>query len=124
MNWHRLQQLLFSKAVLLTYVFIGYMAIAEQSTPACQVDTLPSYSTSETDSPPLKVYLVSMAEHERPLKLLTNFLDFESACFSDDVLVSFQWTSIRKSESPACFRIFIDCKAPRGPPIRLFPVFS
>lgn len=124
MNWRRPKQLLFSKAVLLTYIFIGYMAIAEQSAPACQVDTLPSYSTNETDFPPLRVYIVSMTEHQRPVKLLTNLQDLEAACFGDGPSVSSEWVCIRKSESPDRLRVFIVCKAPRGPPSISFLTFS
>ena len=60
--------ILFSKSVLLTYIFIGYLAIIDRETASCVVDTLPSFSVNDEYYPSSKTAHIISAEHVRPIK--------------------------------------------------------
>jgi len=111
--------ILFSKSVLLTYVFIGYLAIIDRESTSCVVDTLPCYSVNDEYYPSAKTAQIISAEHVRPIKQV---LGHVIAILSPRVNV---FGSLTLSASVNPFQIFTHdklhsrCPSDRAPPFYL-----
>lgn len=80
--------ILCSRAVLLTYIFIGYLAILDSEKITCQVDPIPAYSVNDQAYPSAKNFPVAMAEHIGAVKQILDLSSFEVFRF-DFKLVQF-----------------------------------
>jgi len=91
-------KILFSKSVLLTYIFIGYLAIIDKEITSCVVDTLPCYSVNDEYYPSAKTAQIISAEHVRPIKqqlghvvaILAPNINLCASCTSSAFVNSFQ----------------------------------
>lgn len=116
MEIRALIRILTSKAVLLTYVFIGYLAVAERSVPACVMDPVPQYATNDLAYPSAQTYPVAMAEHVRSVKQ-TPIIDFVETRFLELWLdVSARHTSVGRARPPSDGCILLNSFSPRAPP--------
>lgn len=61
-------RILFSKALILTYVFIGYLSLVDYDSPTCTVDSVPECSNNDLAYPTVQTFHVSMNEHIRSFK--------------------------------------------------------
>jgi len=72
MEMSRCLHILFSKALMLTYAFIGYVSLSGEDVPVCVVDSVPVCSESRTIYPSAVSFQVSMNEHVRSCKIVTH----------------------------------------------------
>jgi hypothetical protein len=68
-------KILFSKAVILTYIFICYSAITSKEVPLCTVDPTPVFSVNDMSYPSAMVIQITSAEHLRPTKESTHYIE-------------------------------------------------
>lgn len=66
----RCLHILFSKALMMTYVFIGYVSLSGYDVPVCIVDSLPVLSEGRVVYPSAVSVKVSMNEHVRSYKIV------------------------------------------------------
>ena len=64
--------ILFSKTLVLTYLFIGYLAIVDDGVPCCVVDTIPALSKNDLAYPSPPSLQITTAEHLRSPKQSVN----------------------------------------------------
>lgn len=116
MEFREIIRILTSKAVLLTYVFIGYLAVAERALPVCNVDPIPACSTNELAYPSAQTHPVAMAEHVRSAKQLL-LLDAVETHFFDKWLVTTAGRiSVCYARPPTLSSSFGYFFTPRAPP--------
>lgn len=61
-------KILFSKAVILTYLFIGYVAITDKDTPVNFSDSVPCFSVNPISYPSATIIQITTTEHLRSAK--------------------------------------------------------
>lgn len=108
--------ILCSKAVLLTYIFIGYLAILDSEKITCQVDPIPAYSVNDQAYPSAKNFPVAMAEHMGSLKPITDYTPFEVFQFDFKLVQQVAWTFFRDPQLLPYTAIFFHHRPSRAPP--------
>lgn len=116
MDMREITRILTSKAVLLTYVFIGYLAVADRSVPACVIDPVPQYATNDLAFPSAQTYPVAMAEHVRSVKQ-TPIIDFvETEFFGMWLGLSARHALVCRARPPSHTCLLHYSFPPRAPP--------
>lgn len=119
MAWTYWIRLLTSESVLLTYAFIGYIAISDRLQPSCSVDQVPAFSVSDNMYPSAQTCAVTMDEHVRAFKFLSSFSDaWTVESFANNN--SNRQVSILHGPRPpdVITRVFLHT-SPRAPPAKL-----
>jgi hypothetical protein len=102
-------RILLSKAVILTYLFIGYVAITDKDTPVNVSDSVPSFSVNTLSYPSATVIQISTTEHLRSAKFLAD----HGASLSAEII---DFSVFRIAFSGLCDHVFI-------PPYRILTRF-
>lgn len=108
--------ILCSRAVLLTYIFIGYLAILDTEKITCQVDSIPAYSVNDQAYPSAKNFPVAMAEHMGSIKYMTDYSTIESLQIDFKIVLSVYWTLCNDFPLLPYTSIFFHHWPSRGPP--------
>jgi hypothetical protein len=97
-------KILFSKAVILTYFFIGYAAITDQEAPLCSVGSTPAFSVNDAAYPTAIVIQITSAEHLRPAKESAHHIDLLPIRYHEFFVSQSSWERLESHE----LLIFID----------------
>lgn len=119
MTWTYWIRLLTSESVLLTYAFIGYIAISDRLQPSCSVDQVPAFSVSDIMYPSAQTCAVTMDEHVRAFKFLSSFSDAGTVESFAYIASNRPQVSILHGPRPpdVTGRVFL-LTSPRAPPVR------
>ncbi len=91
-------KILFSKAVILTYIFVCYSAITDKETPLCTVNPIPSFSVNDVAYPTAIVIQITSAEHLRPTKESTHFVDIIPIRYFEFLVSQSSWVRLESHE--------------------------
>lgn len=109
-------KILFSKAVILTYIFVCYAAITDKETPLCTVDPIPSFSVNDQAFPSPLVIQITSAEHLRPTKESSHHVDFLPIRDSEYLVSQISWVSLDAHEIIVLERNLLSSQQGRAPP--------
>ncbi len=107
---------LFSKAVILTYIFIGYLSITDNNVPVCDINPIQKYQTDQTVYPSSWQIKVSTANHIRPVK----FASYSSDIFSESIhleQIPLRQFLLYSSYIIYAGESYLSSSSPRAPPL-------
>ncbi len=105
----------FSKTLLFTYFFIGYLAISQHSKPESLSDGPKSFSTDQTTVPNSPAFSVYTAKHVRPDNTVSKQIDF-NLTFQIFIYNSHSLVQIGYGTPIVLYERFFDESPSRGPP--------
>ncbi len=109
-------KILFSKAVILTYIFVCYAAITDKETPLCTVDPIPSFSVNDVAYPTAMVIQITSAEHLRPVKESSSHIDCLPIRDIEFVVSQMSWVSLDTHNIIVLERSHFSSRQGRAPP--------
>lgn len=109
-------RILFSKAVILTYIFVCYSAITDKETPLCTVESIPSFSVNDLAFPSPLVIQITSAEHLRPSKESSHDLTFISNRKIEIFVAQTSWVKLDALEIIAFQKNLHNPQQGRAPP--------
>lgn len=109
-------KILFSKAVILTYIFVCYAAITDKETPLCTVDPIPAFSVNDVAYPTAMVIQITSGEHLRPTKESSHHIDFFQARDIEYIVSHLSWVSLDTHEIIVLERSLFSSRQGRAPP--------
>jgi hypothetical protein len=120
MNMRELKRILTSKAILLTYAFVGYLAVAERELPSCGVDRVPAYSINDQTQPSAQSHPVAMAEHMGVVKKLPVDYSVEVLILDPWLVHTPAWMVLHAARPPTHSAQIFCSPIPRAPPPSIF----
>ena len=109
-------KIFFSKAVILTYIFVCYSAITDKETPLCTVNPIPSFSVNDLAFPSPLVIQITSAEHLRPTKESSHHIDILPICDIEYLVSQMSWVSLDAHEIIIFEKSLFSSKQGRAPP--------
>jgi hypothetical protein len=116
MNRNKILHFLFSKAVILTYIFIGYLSLINYDSPTCSVDSVPQCSTNDLAYPSVQTFHISMTEHIRSFKPVSTNHSFELAIVNDWAVKPIAGVLLFIAKSPLISLPYFYDHSSRAPP--------
>ena len=109
-------KIFFSKAVILTYIFVCYAAITDKETPLCTVNPIPSFSVNDLAFPSPLVIQITSAEHLRPTKESSQHFDFIPIQDSEYIVSQMSWVCLDAREIILLENKLLSSQQGRAPP--------
>jgi hypothetical protein len=116
MDWYKIRQILLSKALILAYFFIGYLALIDYDSPTCTVNSVPIYSNNDLEYPSIQTFHISMNEHIRSFKIASDKKAFESADLTDYFVTCTYWVPLYIPKTPFLSLKYYYHHSSRAPP--------
>ncbi len=116
MSVREIIRILASKAVLLTYAFIGYLAVADRELPSCAVNQVPAYSINDQTQPSAQSHPVAMAEHMGAVKKMPVDYSVEVLSLDPWFIHTSAWVILHAARPPTFSKQIFTSQTPRAPP--------
>ncbi|MBL7995969.1 hypothetical protein JNM05_11420 [bacterium] len=120
-------KIFFSKAVILTYIFICYSAITHKDRPVCSVDSTLSFSVNDVAYPSALVIQITSADHIRPAKESSHHITFLPVRKIEIYLSYTSWVRLDAHETVIQEKNLSRPRQSRAPPVAecspMFKVF-